>query len=214
MTPGKAPFPASSRRIRQVSSSAERVWTISGSPVSRAAAICWRKARLLLRPRAVVVVKIQPGLADPDDLGMRRHAHQVVGRSPAGSSATWCGWIPTEHQTGACASASPRTASNCVTRVQMVCRVPTPASAARASTPSMSSPKSGKSRWQWLSTSIRTLTSGLRSPCYPPRIAGKPAPASAAACPVRAARPRPAPQAPAPLSPPPAGPASARWSPA
>ena len=37
------------------------------------------KTRLLLRARAVVVVEIQPGLADADHLGMRRHAHQVRG---------------------------------------------------------------------------------------------------------------------------------------
>ena len=43
MRPGNAPFPASSSRIAAVSSSASRVWTMSGSPVSRAAAAWARK---------------------------------------------------------------------------------------------------------------------------------------------------------------------------
>ena len=40
---GKAPFPISSARIAAVSSSASRVWTMIGRPVSRAAAIWARK---------------------------------------------------------------------------------------------------------------------------------------------------------------------------
>ena len=38
------------------------------------------KTGLLLRPRAVVVVEIQPGFANPDHLRMLRHPNQVVGR--------------------------------------------------------------------------------------------------------------------------------------
>ncbi len=42
-TAGKAPFPLSSFRMRAMSASQSREWMTSGSPVSRAAAMCWRK---------------------------------------------------------------------------------------------------------------------------------------------------------------------------
>src|SRR3569832_2566632 len=45
------------------------------------------------------------------------------------------------------------------TRVEMVTMRPPPAARARATTASSSVAKSGKSRWQWLSTSV---VSGLR----------------------------------------------------
>src|SRR5438477_10720382 len=51
-------------------------------------------------------------------------------------------------------SAIARTASWRRTRVEMVTINATPCAAARATTASVSAAKSGKSRWQWLSTSM------------------------------------------------------------
>src|SRR5947209_16191855 len=51
-------------------------------------------------------------------------------------------------------------ASRRLTRVEMVTMRPIPAAAARATMPSRSSAKSGKSRWQWLSTSMSSNRSG------------------------------------------------------
>src|SRR5262249_33627165 len=48
----------------------------------------------------------------------------------------------------------PRTAANWLSLVPMVRKWPTPAARAEASTVSSSGAKSGKARWQWLSTSI------------------------------------------------------------
>ena len=63
-----------------MSSSALRAWMTSGSPVSRAAAICVRKPCACAGPRRLVVVVVEPGLADRHDLRMRRQPDQLVGR--------------------------------------------------------------------------------------------------------------------------------------
>ena len=62
-----------------MSSSALRAWMTSGSPVSRAAAICVRKPCACACPRRLVVVVVEPGLADRHDLRMRRQPDQLVG---------------------------------------------------------------------------------------------------------------------------------------
>ncbi len=51
-TAGKAPFPLSSFKICAMSASQSREWITSGSPVSRAAAICGAEALLLRVARA------------------------------------------------------------------------------------------------------------------------------------------------------------------
>ena len=59
-----------------VSSSASRVWTISGRPVARAPG-CGCGSSLCCRSRGRVVVEIvEAALADGDDLGMRRQLEQ------------------------------------------------------------------------------------------------------------------------------------------
>ena len=78
ITPVKAPLPPSPPPAgRTVSSSASRVWTISGRPVARAAAIWARKLVVLPVARAVVVEIVEAGLADADDLGMRAPARSA-----------------------------------------------------------------------------------------------------------------------------------------
>src|SRR5690242_19411304 len=79
-------------------------------------------------------------------------------------SAASCGWAPTEHQTSAWRSAIARIPGNWSSLVPIVSIVATPAARARARTASRSPAKSGKSRWQWLSTSIvpAPLASGAR----------------------------------------------------
>ena len=69
-----------------------------------------------------------------------------------GSSATCIGWVPAAQKTPGCASAMARTCVAWRRRVQIVTMRVTPAAAARATTASISPAKSGKSRWQWLST--------------------------------------------------------------
>ena len=51
-----------------------------------------------------------------------------------GSSAAWCGWMPTVHQRFGCASAIAGRRCDCASVVPMVTIPPTPAAAARAST--------------------------------------------------------------------------------
>ena len=63
-----------------MSSSASREWMTSGKPVARAAAMWLRKPLLLRVARAVVVVIVEPGLADRHHLGMTRARDQLVGR--------------------------------------------------------------------------------------------------------------------------------------
>src|SRR5258708_23384561 len=98
----------------------------------------------------------------PTTLGWRASAHSVAA-SVAGSLAASCGWMPTEPQISSAPSAIAFTASNSLTLVQMVRNVPMPARRARASPSPRSAAKSGKSRWQWLSTSIVSAT--LRAFC-------------------------------------------------
>ena len=92
-TAGKAPFPVSSSRMRAMSSSASREWMTSGSPVSRAAAMWVRKPRSCASRGAVVVVIIEPGLADRDHLRMPRARDEVVRRrrrAPRARGADGC----------------------------------------------------------------------------------------------------------------------------
>src|SRR6266481_6641374 len=77
-----------------------------------------------------------------------------VAASVAASLAASCGWMPTEHQMSSWLSARLRTTLNSLIFVQIVKNALTPARRARAITSSRSAPKSAKSRWQWLSTSI------------------------------------------------------------
>ena len=69
------------------------------------------------------------------------------------------------------------TPSRCFTRVEIVTIRPIPAASARATMASRSAAKSGKSRWQWLSTSICLTPPTAR------RNAERPPPARAIWCP-------------------------------
>ena len=117
-----------------MSSSASRAWMTSGRPLSRAAAICVRNTLRLHVARAVVVVVVEPGLADRDaarmtrqrdDLGCRhvRLLGGVVGMGADGA----------EH-----ARRAPRpgrdSVSDRATWVEIVTIRPTPAAFAAAST--------------------------------------------------------------------------------
>ena len=195
MTPGKAPFPASSRRIRQVSSSAERVCTISGSPVCLRRRDVLPKTRLLLRPRAVVVMKSSPVSPMPMTLGCaamrtrwsarhRRLLGHVVRVDPDRAPDPLVRPRP-ERERYRTASPACRSSAGCRRplrphgRARPRCR-----------------PQNPESRDGSGCRPASARSPNLRSPGYPPRIAGKPAQASAAACRAQAARPRRAPQAP------------------
>ena len=145
-----------------MSSSASRAWITSGSPACRAAAICVRKTRRWTSRGDEFVVIVEPGLADPDAARMGR-AHQISSAAMSGSSAAWWGWVPTVQNTLSCRSARSRHRSNRRTWVEIVTMRPTPADAARRRTSGSRSATPGKSRWQWLSTSI-----GVAQPvCWP-----------------------------------------------
>src|SRR5688500_4292242 len=90
------------------------------------------------------------------------------------SSCALCGCVPTEQVTCPNRSATALTCSNLRTRVQIVTMRPMPAAPARSTTVSVSPAKSGKSRWQWLSTSIsqslnHNYQRGLKQPSKPQR---------------------------------------------
>ena len=79
--PGKAPFPCSSSRMSPVSAIG-----VARMHDQRQAGLARRgdmgaEALLLLVARAVLVVEIEAGLADADDLGMARRLDQAVGRA-------------------------------------------------------------------------------------------------------------------------------------
>ena len=103
-----------------MSSSASRVWTISGSWVSRAAAMCDAEALPLPAAVRVVVIIIEAALADPDHLGMRAPSRPGSrSRRPGWMSAS-CGWMPTDAMTSLSRSAVAITASHSEARVEML----------------------------------------------------------------------------------------------
>ena len=102
-----------------VSPSASRVWTISGRPVWRAAAIWARKLSACSVARAVLVVEVEAGLADADDLGMARRLDQAVGVRCPSSLPRADGRRPSTRCL-AWRSAMARTSSNWSSRVPMV----------------------------------------------------------------------------------------------
>jgi len=114
-----------------MSASQSREWITSGSPVARAATMWRRKPSSCGRARRVVVVIVEPGLADGDDLRMLRARDQIVG-----------GYV--ELLIGVMRMGADRAedvwnfsaiASTCAcffTRVEMVTMRPTPAAPARA----------------------------------------------------------------------------------
>ena len=112
------------------------------------------EALLLRLARAVVVVVVEPGFADRHHLGMARRARSGRRRDVellVRADADGC--RPSSRRPES-VRRSPAVRRDCFTRVEMVTMRPTPAARARATTPSRSSAKSGKSRWQWLSTSM------------------------------------------------------------
>ena len=112
------------------------------------------KAALLRFARAVLVEIVEPGFAQRHDLRMPGQLDQFVRREcrlPRRHDADGC--RPSNRRSGNF-SAIARSAPSRLTRVEIVTMRPMPAASARATMPSRSSAKSGKSRWQWLSTSI------------------------------------------------------------
>ena len=109
----------------------------------------------LLGARAVLVIEIEAGLADADHLGMAappRSAGRGCVAPPPSPRAD--GRRPsTRHCRGARRSRAPARTGRAACRWS-ACRR-RPAVRARASTPVSSPASSGKSRWQWLSISIR-----------------------------------------------------------
>ena len=89
---------------------ASRAWITSGRPVSRAAAMCWRKPLRLRVARGVVVVIVEAGLADRHDFRMLARCAISALASMSSSSCALCGWVPTEQKTSGNFSA---TASTC-----------------------------------------------------------------------------------------------------
>src|ERR1700729_1716878 len=86
----------------------------------------------------------------PTHLGCLANA-RMASKSSASSPAASCGWVPTVKKTSSYRSAIATTPAAFDTLVPMVIIRSTPAARARSTTPSRSSAKSGKSRWQWLS---------------------------------------------------------------
>ena len=148
---------------RAMSSSASRAWMTSGSPVSRAAAIWARKPRCLRVARAVVVVIVEPGLADRrplSDAGERATSSVVP---ISGSSCASCGCVPTVQKTSSKRSAMRDQLARAAHPRADRDHAPD-ARAARARPRRRGrSAKSGKSRWQWLSIKhgIRPLARAL-----------------------------------------------------
>ena len=152
--PVKPPLAYSSSRMSPVSRSASRVCTISGRPVWRAAAM-WRAEALgLLLARAVLVVEVEAGLADADDLGMARRLDQAVAAcvAPPPSPRADERRPSTRYCRGVRRWRAPCRIGRAACRWS-ACRPRRPLRA-RASTPASSPASSGKSRWQWLSISI------------------------------------------------------------
>ena len=78
-TPPTPPFPTASVRISAVSSSASRVWMISGRPVVARRLDMRGEALALGGAVGLVVIIIEPALADGDDARVRRRLDQRRG---------------------------------------------------------------------------------------------------------------------------------------
>ena len=115
-----------------MSSSASRVWTISGRPVSRAAAI-WAAEAVAL-PVAVANGRNNNRARSrrsrsPADARARSTRVAV---STSGWASASCGWMPTDAKTSLSRSAMPITSSHSEARVEMLSMAVTPAARARA----------------------------------------------------------------------------------
>ena len=161
-TAGKAPFPVSSRKIaRHVGVGLARMDHQRQAGFARRRDV--RAEALLLRvARAVVVVIVEPGLADRHHFRMLRDRRPARPAPMSSSSCALCGCVPTEQNTSGNFSAMASTWACRRTRVEIVTMRPTPAARARATTASSSAAKSGKSRWQWLSTSMVRRRASVR----------------------------------------------------
>ena len=111
-----------------------------------------KAARLRLR-RAVVVEIVEPGLAQRDDLRVPGQLDQLFGRDAVFLVGVMRMGADRAIDVGKALRDGEQPAEP-LTRVEIVTMRPMPASAARATMASRSAAKSGKSRWQWLSTSI------------------------------------------------------------
>src|SRR5580693_5630108 len=86
----------------------------------------------------------------PTHLGCLAKARMASKSSASSPAASW-GCVPTVKKTSSYRSAIATTPAAFDTLVPIVIIRSTPAARARSTTPSRSSAKSGKSRWQWLS---------------------------------------------------------------
>ena len=136
------------------------------------------EAVFLRLARRVVVVVVETGLAKRNDFGLAR-ARDEVGRADVeflmGVVRMRADRAEHVRKRSVMASKSAWRA----TRVEIVTMRATPAARARATTPSSSVAKSGKSRWQWLSISIVIAPRAPQLQCN----AGTPAPAPEASRP-------------------------------
>ena len=153
MTQVKAPARYSSVRMRAMSASASRAWMISGRPVCArgldmdAQACCCTAAAL----GGVVVV--EPGLADADEFRMARRARPARRPWPAAPRRRASGGCRRRRRRPSCASAMARTLGSLSQAGADRHHAASPRRRGRGRRRSGSSPaKSGKSRWQWLST--------------------------------------------------------------
>ena len=137
-----------------MSSSASRAWMMSGRPVSCAAAMWMRRLVCWIGLRFGGVVVVEAGFADARRIcGWRARATSCIDRGQrffGGAHRVGAGGVEDARH------APRRWRARCGSlrrRVQIVTIRVTPAARARAITSGSSPSKSGKSRWQWLSTS-------------------------------------------------------------
>ena len=128
------------------------------------------KHTLLDVARAQIVVIVEPGLADADDLGVLGQCRQTL-RQQIGVIGGFVRMGADRTPDVVFTFGDRAHPGNWSRRVPIVSIVPTPAARARAITASRSASKSGKSRWQWLSTSITALPSPPIPPPLMPRDA-------------------------------------------
>ena len=137
-----------------MSSSQSREWMTSGRPVSRAAAMCWRKPSPALRAgRCRSDSRAPPHRSPPfwDACASATSVSAVDVQSPRARGADGCRPSRTRREISPRSQGSAR-ASSPVSR-SSPCARSRPRGRARSPRPARSA-KSGKSRWQWLSTSI------------------------------------------------------------
>ena len=158
-TAGKAPFPISSSRMR-----ARVVVGLAGMDDERQSGLArggdmGAKAPLLRFARRIVVMIVEAGLAERDDLG-RARARDEIGRGDVRLLMRVMRMGADRAIDVGKAFRDRQQLGLPLTRVEIVTMRSMPAARARPTTASSSAAKSGKSRWQWLSISIFGFLTG------------------------------------------------------